>query len=534
MSWTFNEDGHLDDRGAAGLRRRRRAGRHRPADPSRPEPARRRPARRRGRGQLRGDLPGHLGRRPRDPRGVHLPGRRRGRRSTTTPWPRSSPAGATRSWPSSAGRPGRSATSGRSLLGGALLWSIVVARAGREDERRRGDAWARRGAIATAAAAVVVVPVQAMLTSGLGLEALTTGRVLDRDPRVVGRDRGARARSGRPCWCSCCCGAGTATRDLAGVAALVLLGTFLVDGHTRTVDPAWVMWLGDAVHLLAGAAWLGGLVVLAGVVRARRREDDPVGAADVVARYSRVATWALVAVTVGRRGDVVGAGAPAPRPGRHRLRLDPAGQGRAGGRGDPRRRLQQPSARPGHHGGRRRPPAGRSTPPRRTTADAGPRPAGRASASLAWHRLGRTVRFEVAVLVAVLGVTAFLVNLRPAAEEAGITGAFDTLRGHHRHRPAAQPRRRPQPRGPATRSTCTSSTTPVGRCSDLDDVTLRADPARPRHRPHRARALRRRARPLAGRRPRPRRPRRVGRSTLVVGLDRFTEQRVEVPVVVNP
>ena len=78
----------------------------------------------------------------------------------------------------------------------------------------------------------------------------------------------------------------------------MLLGTFLVDGHTRTVDPAWVMVLGDAVHLLAGAAWLGGLVVLAGVVRTRRREDDPVGAADVVARYSRVATWSLVAVTL--------------------------------------------------------------------------------------------------------------------------------------------------------------------------------------------------------------------------------------------
>ena len=417
---------------------------------------------------------------------------------------------------------------GALVLGGALLWSIVVARAGREDERRRGDAWARRGAIATAVAAVVVVPVQAMLTSGLGLEALTTGRVLT---ETLGSSVGigALARIGAAVLVLVLLRGGDATRDLAGVAALVLLGTFLVDGHTRTVDPGWVMWLGDAVHLLAGAAWLGGLVVLAGVVRARRREDDPVGAADVVARYSRVATWALVAVTLAG-GAMSWALVRQPRAlvgtdygwtlvvkvalvavvilvgAYNNRRLVPAITAAAA-------------------------PAGGAVDTTAGEADAGPDRRARVG-SLAWHRLGRTVRFEVAVLVAVLGVTAFLVNLRPAAEEAGITGAFDTL--------VAIPDTDMQlnlvvdPNRVGQNEIHLYILDDTGRpVSDLDDVTLElTQPARDIgpivREPY-----------VAG----PGHWQVDGRDlgvpgewvvTLVVGLDRFADTRVQVPVVVNP
>ena len=44
----------------------------------------------------------------------------------------------------------------------------------------------------------------------------------------------------------------------------------------------------------------------------------------------------------------------------------------------------------------------------------------------AWAHLGRTIRAELAIVVVVLGLTGVLVSLQPAAEAAGITGAFST------------------------------------------------------------------------------------------------------------
>jgi copper transport protein len=312
---------------------------------------------------------------------------------------------------------------GALVLGGALLWAVVVGRR-RPDEQDRATTWARRGAILAAVAALLAVPVQAMLTSGSGLEALVDGRVLGETlASSVGIGALVRlvaavavvALLARPC---------PTARDLAGVAGLVVLGSFLVDGHTRTGEPGWLLLLGDAVHLLAGAAWLGGLVVLAGLVRTRRQEDDPIGAADLVSRFSRTAVWSLVAVTVA--GTAMSwALVRQPRA------LTSTDYGwtllvkvalvvvviLVGAYNN--RRLVPAVARAAT-------PAGGAvdTTDTSATADADRRARiGRA----AWGQLGRTVRFEVAVLVAVLGVTAFLVNLRPAAEEAGITGAFDTL-----------------------------------------------------------------------------------------------------------
>ena len=315
---------------------------------------------------------------------------------------------------------------GALVLGGALLWSVVVARGARRDERERGDEWARRGALATAGAAAVAIPAQAMLTSGLGLGALTATAVLaETAGSSVGI--GALARLAAAVLVLVLLRGGDTTRDLAGIAGLAVLGTFLVDGHTRTADPTWLMMVGDAAHLLAGAAWLGGLVVLAGVLRARRREDDPVAAADVVARYSRVATWSLVVVAVA--GSAM-SWALVRQP-RALVETDYGWTLLA------KVVLVGVVVLVGLYNNRQLVPAiTRAAAPAGGAVDASRADVPAASAdlerrgrvgSLAWDRLGRTVRFEVAVLVAVLGVTAFLVNLRPAAEAAGITGAFDTL-----------------------------------------------------------------------------------------------------------
>jgi copper transport protein len=421
---------------------------------------------------------------------------------------------------------------GALLLGGALLWSVVVARGGRSDERPRADAWARRGAVLAGAAALVAIPAQAMLTSGLGLGALGTGRVLA-ETATSSVGIGALARLAAAVLVVVLLRGGDTSRDLAGVAGLAVLATFLVDGHTRTADPAWLMLAGDAVHLLAGAAWFGGLVVLAGTIRARRHADDPIGAAEVVARFSRVATWAVVAVAiaggamswalvrqpralvgteygwtllakVGLVAVVVLVGAYNNR------RLVPA--------------IERAAT-----------PAGGSVDTSATSTDEpAPEAVDRRQriAGAAWRQLGRTTRFEIGVLVAVLAVTAFLVNLRPAAEEAGITGAFDSLVA-------------------------------------IDDTDLQlnlvVDPNRVGHNEIHFYVLDRTGRPVSEldsvevRLTQPERdigpivrePDVAGPGhwqldgndlgvpgewviELVVGIDRFTEERVEVPVVVNP
>lgn len=88
---------------------------------------------------------------------------------------------------------------------------------------------------------------------------------------------------------------------VAGAAAVVALGGFVVVGHTRTFGPWWLVTSSDLVHLAAGAMWFGGLVALTLVLRARRSPGTgpavPVaGTAAVVARFSTLAAASLAAV----------------------------------------------------------------------------------------------------------------------------------------------------------------------------------------------------------------------------------------------
>ena len=328
---------------------------------------------------------------------------------------------------------------GALLVGGALVWSVAVARSRRDPaetgsavgdladterslERGRAATWARRGAIVTAIAAVVVLPAQAMLTSGLGVSALTSGAVMGETlTSSVGIAALVRLVAAVAVLALLARG-GERAGVPVGLAGLVMLGSFLIDGHTRTVEPAWLLYLGDAVHLLAGAAWFGGLVLLVQTVRAMRFDDDPVGAADVVSRFSRVATWALVAVTV---AGLAMSWALVRQP--RALTTTEFGWTLLA-----KVALVAVVILVGVYNNRRLVPA-----IQRVVAPAGGAVDTAASATdpdararigrAAWGQLRRTARFEVGVLVAVLAVTAFLVNLRPAAEDAGITSAFDTL-----------------------------------------------------------------------------------------------------------
>lgn len=89
-----------------------------------------------------------------------------------------------------------------------------------------------------------------------------------------------------------------AVRALAQVGAVVAPLGLVITGHTRTMSPAAVGYAADSAHVLAGAAWFGGLGALLAVVRRRRGVGDASGAADAVARFSGWAAITLAVVVV--------------------------------------------------------------------------------------------------------------------------------------------------------------------------------------------------------------------------------------------
>lgn len=80
---------------------------------------------------------------------------------------------------------------------------------------------------------------------------------------------------------------------LAGSAVLALTGPSLV-GHTRAFSPSPLLVAADVLHVTAGAVWLGGLVGLALTLRALAGRE--VLAAHTLARFSALAGGVLLAV----------------------------------------------------------------------------------------------------------------------------------------------------------------------------------------------------------------------------------------------
>jgi copper transport protein len=205
---------------------------------------------------------------------------------------------------------------------GAVAWVVAVDRGA---VRRPARNLAVAGAALGAAGLLGTVPVQAALSTGLGLEAVTDTSVIS---DVLGGPLGAGIllaaagiamvvvvvlvvrRPPQPTALS----AATATRSLPvafdAVTVPALIGAALIavgfarSGHTETTDPRAVMFLADVVHVLAAGAWLGGLVLLARELRATHRGTvAPAVTAGRVARFSDVA--AVVSVTAGVAGLVL-------------------------------------------------------------------------------------------------------------------------------------------------------------------------------------------------------------------------------------
>ena len=302
------------------------------------------------------------------------------------------------------------------FLVGALLAGRTLGSAAAERSRN----WVRTALWVGVVLSVLAVPLQAMATTGDGLAAAL-------DPQQLWTVLTSSVGVAALVRLAGLTGVLLARGPLRIVAGAIALLSFLVDGHTRTVDPTWLLLLGDTLHLAAGAVWFGGLVVLLRELRGRQLADDPVGGATMLAGWSRLAAWAVAGVVVGgvamswatvrtplalfttTYGQllqvklvlaviVIGIGVW------NHLRLVP--------------RVQEALA-----------PAGgsSSTAPGDTTSP--PDPDGSPVAvrtGLAWLRLRRTVRAEVVLLVAVLLVTGVLQNQRPAAQALGIGGDFQT------------------------------------------------------------------------------------------------------------
>ncbi len=190
------------------------------------------------------------------------------------------------------------------------------------------------------------------------------------------------------------------------------------------MEPAWILLPGDAVHLAAGAVWFGGLVLLALSVRGRSIDDDPVGAARLVSRFSTVALWSVVALAISGGAmawalvRVPGALTTTGYGWTLLAKLALVGLAVAVAAYNRSRLVPAIVARQA--------PAGASV-DTEAGADAGADEVRTVRRSRgAWRQLRTTLGIEALLLVAVLLVTGFLVVQRPAAEAAGVTGIYDT------------------------------------------------------------------------------------------------------------
>jgi copper transport protein len=182
--------------------------------------------------------------------------------------------------------------------------------------------------------------------------------------------------------------------------AAIATAAFALAGHTRTTSPGWLAMTTDITHVWAAAAWFGGIVLLVLALRARRAadadKDNAIATGRVVARFSRIATVAVIVVSVAGLtlawtevrvvkaltsttygwlivAKVLAVAVIAAFGAYNHFRLVPA--------------LEQ-----------------------------APKKAGMA--------LRRTVKLEALVMVGVLAITAVLVNTTPARDAAGLSGIF--------------------------------------------------------------------------------------------------------------
>lgn len=315
------------------------------------------------------------------------------------------------------------------LAAGSAGIVVLVARS--QADRTLARRWGLRGAVALVGLAVVSVPVQAAAITGDGIGAATSIDVLREVlTSPVGAAVAIRLVGGAVLSILLAAGA---SGGLLLAGAVPTLGSFVIEGHQRTVEPLWLLAGSDAVHLAAAAMWVAGLITIGAALRRPQRDArSAVATARLVGRFSAVALFTVGAVTVsGVAMAVPLVGTPdallqTPY-GRlllvklaavlvvvglavyNRQRLVPrlrAAVAPAGGAPDERGPEHDDTA--GDHGG-----------------DTSEGPAAPAAPSPTWRRLATTVRVEAVVLLIVALVTGSLATTQPASEAAGLGGWYE-------------------------------------------------------------------------------------------------------------
>lgn len=180
--------------------------------------------------------------------------------------------------------------------GGALFLTWVHDGAG---DRRTLQRIVASAAVIGGFGVLVALPIEAALATGLGLTAITKSGVLtDVLADGVGLST-ALALTGlvvlsigllrpRARW----------ARAMTVGGAVLAPVSFAFAGHTTTTSPELLVNTADAVHVVAGAVWFGGLVLLVLTLLRRGKDRDPVALGGVVRRFSVLATVCVIAVTI--------------------------------------------------------------------------------------------------------------------------------------------------------------------------------------------------------------------------------------------
>ena len=84
----------------------------------------------------------------------------------------------------------------------------------------------------------------------------------------------------------------------AFLGGMLLVASFLFDGHTVSEGPRWLHAVANAIHVSTAATWAGGVVMLALVIARRHRRNADTRALQLAVRFSVVATIALIAASV--------------------------------------------------------------------------------------------------------------------------------------------------------------------------------------------------------------------------------------------
>jgi copper transport protein len=184
------------------------------------------------------------------------------------------------------------------VAAGGVAFLVLVHRGGDERVSLLRVVWA--AALVGAAGSLVALPVQAALGTGQGLGSLFDDGVL----AEVTQDGVGLGLLLALAGLAVAIPMVERRGSIALVAAAVAAASFATNGHTRAGSNAALATLADVSHLLVVAVWGGGLVLLVVCLRARRGTDDQSETIALVARFSTLATAAVV--LIGLTGAALG------------------------------------------------------------------------------------------------------------------------------------------------------------------------------------------------------------------------------------